>query len=76
MKTTIDIPIEGALRADGLAPMTSAPLREWFGDIDIYLFDQLLRDRIRPEMSILDAGCAGWNPWRRYRSPPRVSTRS
>jgi SAM-dependent methyltransferase len=59
MKTTIDIPVEGALRADGLAPMTSAPLREWFGDIDIYLFDQLLRDRIRPEMSILDAGCGG-----------------
>lgn len=37
--------------------MTS--LREWFGDIDIYLFDQVLRERIRPEMSILDAGCGG-----------------
>lgn len=28
-----------------------------FGDIDIYLFDQLLRGRIRPGMRVLDAGC-------------------
>ncbi len=28
-----------------------------FGGIDIYLFDQLLRGRIRPGMSIFDAGC-------------------
>lgn len=28
-----------------------------FGSIDIYLFDQILRGRIRPGMSILDAGC-------------------
>lgn len=33
------------------------PLREQFGDIDIYLFDQLLRGRIRPNDRILDAGC-------------------
>ena len=33
-----------------------------FGPIDIYLFDQLLRGRIRPGMKILDAGCgAGRN---------------
>jgi tellurite methyltransferase len=32
-------------------------LREQFGQIDIYLFDQLLRGRIRPGMRILDAGC-------------------
>ncbi len=32
-------------------------LRERFGGIDIYLFDQLLRGRIAPPMSILDAGC-------------------
>ncbi len=32
-------------------------LREQFGDIDIYLFDQLLRGRILPGMRILDAGC-------------------
>lgn len=30
-----------------------------FGRIDIYVFDQLLRGRIRPDMSVLDAGCGG-----------------
>ena len=45
------------------APVNRTPdastgrLREQFGDIDIYLFDQLLRGRITPEMRILDAGC-------------------
>lgn len=34
-----------------------AQLREQFGDIDIYLFDQLLRGRITHGMRILDAGC-------------------
>lgn len=34
-------------------------LREQFGPIDIYLFDQLLRGRITPGMRILDAGCGG-----------------
>ena len=32
-------------------------LTEQFGQIDIYLFDQLLRGRITPGMRILDAGC-------------------
>lgn len=32
-------------------------LQEQFGQIDIYLFDQLLRGRISPGMRILDAGC-------------------
>ena len=32
-------------------------LQEQFGQIDIYLFDQLLRDRIGPGMRVLDAGC-------------------
>ena len=32
-------------------------LREHFGNIDIYLFDQLLKGRITPPMSLLDAGC-------------------
>ena len=32
-------------------------LREQFGDIDIYVFDQLLRRRITPGMRVLDAGC-------------------
>ena len=30
-----------------------------FGNIDIYLFDQLLRGRIAPGMRVLDAGCGG-----------------
>ncbi len=34
-------------------------LREWFGEIDIYLFDQLLRGRIARSAKILDAGCGG-----------------
>ena len=33
--------------------------RELFGDIDIYLFDQILKNRFNSEMSILDAGCGG-----------------
>ncbi|HUB82376.1 MAG TPA: class I SAM-dependent methyltransferase [Bryobacteraceae bacterium] len=36
-----------------------ATLAEQFGSIDIYLFDQLLRGRIRPGMRVLDAGCGG-----------------
>ncbi len=32
-------------------------LRVQFGDIDIYLFDQLLRGRIAPGMHVIDAGC-------------------
>ena len=37
-------------------------LRERFGEIDIYLFDQLLRGRLRPPMRVVDAGCgAGRN---------------
>ena len=34
-------------------------LREEFGDIDIYLFDQLQKGRIRAGMKVLDAGCGG-----------------
>lgn len=32
-------------------------LQEQFGNIDIYVFDQLLRGRIAPGMRVLDAGC-------------------
>jgi SAM-dependent methyltransferase len=32
-------------------------LQQQFGQIDIYLFDQLLRGRIGPGMRVLDAGC-------------------
>lgn len=38
----------------GMATMT---LQDQFGSIDIYLFDQLLKGNISPEMKILDAGC-------------------
>ncbi|MGE0362594.1 MAG: class I SAM-dependent methyltransferase [Vicinamibacterales bacterium] len=34
-------------------------LQQQFGHIDIYLFDQLLRGRIRPGQRVLDAGCGG-----------------
>lgn len=36
-----------------------AALVEQFGNIDIYLFDQLLRGNIAPRMRVLDAGCGG-----------------
>ncbi len=32
-------------------------LNQQFGQIDIYVFDQLLRGRISPGMRVLDAGC-------------------
>jgi tellurite methyltransferase len=32
-------------------------LKQQFGQIDIYLFDQILRGRIAPGMRIFDAGC-------------------
>jgi tellurite methyltransferase len=35
----------------------SDSLHEQFGDIDVYLFDQLLRGRIVLGMKVLDAGC-------------------
>lgn len=42
--------------------MPEHSLHEQFGQIDIYLFDQLLKGRIAPGMTILDAGCgAGRN---------------
>ena len=37
--------------------MTLPTLQEQFGQIDIYLFDQILKGRITPGMRILDAGC-------------------
>jgi ubiquinone/menaquinone biosynthesis C-methylase UbiE len=32
-------------------------LQQQFGQIDIYVFDQILRGNIRPGMRVLDAGC-------------------
>src|SRR5579871_6785489 len=37
--------------------MSVPTIQEQFGQIDIYLFDQLLKGRIAPGMRILDAGC-------------------
>jgi SAM-dependent methyltransferase len=34
-------------------------LQEQFGQIDVYLFDQILRGNISPGMRVLDAGCGG-----------------
>jgi len=41
------------------AAQTGLDLRQWFGEIDIYLFDQLLKGNLAPPMRVLDAGC-GW----------------
>ena len=43
------------MKRDGVA----ADLLATFGHIDIYLFDQILRGRIRPGMRVVDAGCGG-----------------
>lgn len=37
--------------------MPASSLQEQFGQIDIYLFDQILKGRITPGMRILDTGC-------------------
>src|SRR5688500_509387 len=34
-------------------------LQDQFGNIDVYVFDQLLRGRITPGMKVFDAGCGG-----------------
>ena len=44
-------------RKEGDGPCGADELRARFGNIDIYLFDQLLRGRITPQMRVLDAGC-------------------
>ncbi len=43
----------------GKAPFRPSELREQFGNIDIYLFDQLQTGRITSDMTVLDAGCGG-----------------
>jgi len=46
----------------GSMPPPSAELHETFGEIDIYLFDQLVRGRFDRRRRVLDAGCgAGRN---------------
>src|SRR5688572_19716391 len=49
-----------ARRRSAEGPLVTAPgplLRSQFGDIDIYLFDQLLRGRFDDRARVLDAGC-------------------
>jgi SAM-dependent methyltransferase len=46
-----------ALPSIPLIPPRDLP--EFFGEIDIYLFDQLLKGRLAPGMRLLDAGCGG-----------------
>ena len=52
---------QGSLGGKGLVSydqeIEMTDLQQQFGDIDIYLFDQLLRGRVEPGMRILDAGC-------------------
>lgn len=44
------------------SPCGHDELRAVFGNLDIYVFDQMLRGRITPRMRVLDAGCgAGRN---------------
>jgi tellurite methyltransferase len=55
MRQVVQGEMHGAFRIIGKSPMPD--LQEQFGPIDIYLFDQLLRDRISPGMRVLDTGC-------------------
>jgi tellurite methyltransferase len=38
-------------------PLPSDEVRSWFGEIDIYLFDQILKGRFDRRRRVLDAGC-------------------
>jgi tellurite methyltransferase len=43
--------------SDPVPPLPSAELRSSFGEIDIYLFDQLVKGRFDRRRRVLDAGC-------------------
>ncbi len=43
--------------APGSATCGRDELLAHFGQIDIHVFDQILRGRITPQMRVLDAGC-------------------
>jgi SAM-dependent methyltransferase len=47
---------ESTLKQGGEVTVT-LPIQEQFGQIDIYVFDQILRGNILPGMVVLDAGC-------------------
>lgn len=40
-----------------VAALPSDEVRSWFGEIDIYLFDQILKGRFDRRRRVLDAGC-------------------
>lgn len=42
-----------------MEPPPGVTLLEWFGPLDVYLFDQLLEGRITARDRVLDAGCGG-----------------
>jgi tellurite methyltransferase len=50
-------PLKQPRRSARFVGMLRPTLQEQFGQIDIYLFDQLLKGRIAPGMRIVDAGC-------------------
>ena len=52
-------PLTNGPAPSGVERPAPAALRSQFGDIDIYLFDQLLRGRVAREARIVDAGCGG-----------------
>src|ERR1700689_2737612 len=47
---------ESTLKDTGEVPVTPS-IQDQFGQIDIYVFDQILRGNILPGMIVLDAGC-------------------
>ncbi len=44
-------------RLEGPAGSGPLDLRAWFGDIDVYLFDLLLKGKVKLPLAMLDAGC-------------------
>jgi SAM-dependent methyltransferase len=58
------MPGDAATGSENLMPVTrsdrpSLDLRRQLGDLDIYLFDQILRGRFDARRRLLDAGCGG-----------------
>ena len=47
------------MTTEGTGMPPQLDLQNWFGGIDVYLFDQLLKGRITLQKQVLDAGCGG-----------------
>ncbi len=54
---TVSTPAVVIVLSSAMNTAPSSELRSQFGDIDIYLFDQLLRGRFDGRRRVLDAGC-------------------